>query len=273
MELAVPSFPSFPYLQISSLLLLFLLCFLFLRKSRAAKSNCQYPPGPWKLPLIGSLHHLATSSLPHHALRALARFHGPVMLLRAGETDLVVITSREAAREAMKTQDANFANRPVLSAAYILAYGCTDIGFSNGALAAASLNLRHRAPFHETCELTNNIVTRAAFGEKSNRAAMFLENMKEALELASGFSLSDLFPSLSWLDVNMRRKLARIHRNLDMILEETLQEHLKTRQNQKEEIEYDLIDVLIEAKEHGDLEVPITLDNIKAVILKEEEEE
>ncbi|KAJ4794525.1 Cytochrome P450 [Rhynchospora pubera] len=302
MELVVPSFPSFPYLQIISLLLLFLLCFLFLRKSRAAKSNCQYPPGPWKLPLIGSLHHLATSSLPHHALRALARFHGPVMLLRAGETDLVVITSREAAREAMKTQDANFANRPVLSAAYILAYGCTDIGFSNGAywrqlrrICVTELlsmkrvrsfsAIRHEEINHmlkrlgaspgkspvnmsaEIGELTNNIVTRAAFGEKSNRAAMFLENMKEALELASGFSLSDLFPSLSWLDVNMRRKLARIHRNLDMILEETLQEHLKTRQNQKEEIEYDLIDVLIEAKEHGDLEVPITLDNIKAVIL------
>lgn len=52
-----------------------------------------------------------------------------------------------------------------------------------------------------------------------------------------------------------------------MILEETLQEHLKRRQHEEEESEYDLIDVLIKAKEHGDLEVPITLDNIKAVIL------
>jgi hypothetical protein len=52
-----------------------------------------------------------------------------------------------------------------------------------------------------------------------------------------------------------------------MILEETLQEHLKRQKLGKEETEYDLIDVLIKAKEHGDLEVPITLDNIKAVIL------
>lgn len=147
----------------------------------------------------------------------------------------------------MKTQDANFANRPILSAAYILAYGCTDIGFSNGTYwrqlrricVTELLSMKRVKSFSsirkeetdrmlrrlcacqenspvnlskEIGELTNNIVTRAAFGEKGNRAALFLENMKEALELASGFSLSDLFPSLSWLDVNMKQKLARIHR-------------------------------------------------------------
>lgn len=147
----------------------------------------------------------------------------------------------------MKTQDANFANRPILTAAYVLAYGCTDIGFSNGKYwrqlrricvtellskkrveSFSSIRkeetdrmlerlcaCRETSPVNlskEIGELTNNIVTRAAFGEKGNRAAMFLENMKAALELSSGFSLSDLFPSLSWLDVSMRRKLARIHR-------------------------------------------------------------
>lgn len=96
MELAVPSFPN---LQFISLLIIFLLCLRFLRRRKASNSKLIFPPGPWKLPLIGSLHHLATSSFPHHALRDLARSHGPVMLLRAGTTDLVVLTSREAARE------------------------------------------------------------------------------------------------------------------------------------------------------------------------------
>jgi Cytochrome P450 len=147
----------------------------------------------------------------------------------------------------MNTQDANFANRPILTAAYILAYGCTDIGFSNGTYwrqlrricVTELLSMKRVKSFSsirrkeidcmmkklcacpenspvnlskEIGELTNNIVTSAAFGEKGNRAAMFLENMKEALELASGFSLSDLFPSLSWLDVYMKTKLVRIHR-------------------------------------------------------------
>lgn len=53
-------------------------------------------------------------------------------------------------------------------------------------------------------------------------------------------------------------------------MEEILGEHLMTRQQQKkrgeEDIKYDLVDVLNNVKERGDLEMPITMDNIKAII-------
>ncbi|KAJ4796386.1 Cytochrome P450 [Rhynchospora pubera] len=55
-----------------------------------------------------------------------------------------------------------------------------------------------------------------------------------------------------------------------MVLEEIVQQHLKKQQEHKngdEGIGYDLADVLINVKERGDLEVPITMDNIKAVIM------
>jgi hypothetical protein len=56
-----------------------------------------------------------------------------------------------------------------------------------------------------------------------------------------------------------------------LVLEKIIEEHLKTRQQQKkrgeEDIKYDFVDVLINVKERGDLEVPITMDNIKATIL------
>ncbi|KQJ84537.1 cytochrome P450 71D7 [Brachypodium distachyon] len=72
------------------------------------------PPGPWQLPVIGSLHHMV-GALPHRAMRDLASRHGPLMLLRMGEVPVVVASSAAAAREVMKTHDAAFATRPLTS--------------------------------------------------------------------------------------------------------------------------------------------------------------
>jgi alpha-guaiene 2-oxidase len=93
MELALP---SLPYLVTSLLILLLFLRFL---KKKVTQSKTKLPPGPWTLPFIGNLHQLATTRLPHHVLHDLAKLYGPIMLLHAGETDLVVLTSREAAKE------------------------------------------------------------------------------------------------------------------------------------------------------------------------------
>ncbi|KAG8042790.1 hypothetical protein GUJ93_ZPchr0320g33492 [Zizania palustris] len=97
--------------------------FFTIRRSgqpRGAGGKGRLPPGPWALPVIGHLHHLA-GDLPHRALRALARRHGPLMLLRLGELQAVVASSPDAAREIMKTHDAAFASRP-LSSMQRLAY-------------------------------------------------------------------------------------------------------------------------------------------------------
>ncbi|XP_052159877.1 zealexin A1 synthase-like [Oryza glaberrima] len=78
------------------------------------ESDLRLPPGPWRLPLIGSLHHLFGRTLPHRALRDLARLHGPLMLLSFGQAAPVVIASTAiAAREIMRTHDDNFSTRPL----------------------------------------------------------------------------------------------------------------------------------------------------------------
>ena len=97
--------------------------------SRAETNRKRRPPGPWGLPFIGSIHHLLTSQ-PQAALRELAKKHGPVMYLRLGQVDTVVVSSPEAAQEVLRANDINFASRPSLLAADIICYGNLDIAFS-----------------------------------------------------------------------------------------------------------------------------------------------
>ncbi|KAF8687135.1 hypothetical protein HU200_042799 [Digitaria exilis] len=93
---------------------LVLLLALKFRETRGKADQPRLPPGPWRLPVIGSLHHLVRNPLKHRALADLARRHNaPVMYLRLGELHAVVVSSPAAAREVMKTHDAAFAARPL----------------------------------------------------------------------------------------------------------------------------------------------------------------
>jgi len=87
--------------------------------SRGADAS-QLPPGPKPLPLVGNL--LDLRGHLHHALARLARAHGPVMRLRLGLTTAVVVSSRDAAREAFAKHDRRLAARAVPDAARALGF-------------------------------------------------------------------------------------------------------------------------------------------------------
>ncbi|RWW48911.1 hypothetical protein BHE74_00044981, partial [Ensete ventricosum] len=58
-----------------------LVSLLLLKKNRSGRgAGAKLPPGPSKLPILGSLHHLL-GGLPHRSLTALSKKFGPVMLL------------------------------------------------------------------------------------------------------------------------------------------------------------------------------------------------
>jgi hypothetical protein len=96
-----------------------------------AKPKLNLPPAPWMLPVIGSLHHLISSTpSPHQAMCRLAKKYGPIMMLRLGEVPALVLSSPEAAEEVLKTNDLKFADRNLNATLNALTYNGTDLTFA-----------------------------------------------------------------------------------------------------------------------------------------------
>nr|GLL28845.1 premnaspirodiene oxygenase-like [Ipomoea trifida] len=274
--------------------------------------RAKLPPGPRKLPLIGNLHQLSGST-PHRRLRQLAEKYGPIMHVQLGEVPAVVISSPAAAKAVMKTHDLVFATRPEILMSKIVGYDSSHIAFcpygdlwrqlrricvvellsarrvqsfepirageadalisrissafSGGKITAVNLS-------QIIYSFTNSVTALAAFGEKSKHQERFMATMKRITELAGGFELPDIFPSLTLLHSlgGAKKEMIKIHREVDGLLDAIIDEHRARRRNDgtggsNAAIE-DLVDVLLRVQQSGDLEVPITLNTIKATILE-----
>lgn len=290
------SFVMFPIL--STFIVLMLMILKLFKQSKP-----KLPPGPWKLPIIGSVHHLS-GSLPHHRLKELADKHGPLMHLQLGELSLFVVSSSEIQKEVMKTHDANFADRPFHLAASILGYDSSGIMFSpygecwrqlrkicNMELLSSKQVQSLRAVREDEVSkfiksisqnpgtainlskslssLVYGITAKSAFGKKCKEQDAFISLVNDGITVGGGFSLSDLFPSsklLAFLS-STRAELEKIHQGYDRILNDIIEEH-KISENSEGEVEKDLVDVLLNVQKRGDLDTPLSTDNIKAVILE-----
>ena len=98
--------------------------------TKSSNPKKRLPPGPWTLPIIGSIHHVV-DGLGHRTMAELSRRHGPLMLLRLGEVPTLVVSSAEAAELVMRTHDLAFCSLPTTSATIDIV-GCRGkgIGFA-----------------------------------------------------------------------------------------------------------------------------------------------
>ncbi|KAL8262714.1 hypothetical protein R6Q59_024063 [Mikania micrantha] len=272
-------------------------------KSPVTKRNL--PPQPWKIPLVGHIHHLV-GGLPHRTLRSISQKLGPIVHLQLGQVSTIVISSPTLAKEIMKTHDISFASRPKLIGMEIFSYHQKDIAFSpygdywrqmRKICVMELLSAKKVQSFRSVREdesqnliesvakqrfdvvnisqmiftMINAIIWKITFGTGYNDQPMLLRLIQDATELTIGFGVSDLYPSISVLPLitGTRNKLLKVQKKIDAMLNSIILDHQKRRvheQISKHDNE-DIVDVLLRLKDDDGLEFPLAFDNIKAVIL------
>lgn len=110
-------------------------------------------------------------------------------------------------------------------------------------------------------------MSRAAFGRRKAHPEPILGTIREALDLVLGFYFADVFPSLSFLDylTGANFKLRRLHSQFDAVLSAIIEEH-EANGRDSNEVEH-MVDVVLRVKDDAELEIPMTMDNVRAVIL------
>ncbi|XP_025069809.1 cytochrome P450 2H1-like isoform X2 [Alligator sinensis] len=88
-------------------------CLFFFSVWRMISSNRKLPPGPIRLPIVGSTLQLSIKDLPQ-TMEKLSEKYGPVFTIYMGTRRVVVLHGREAVKEALIDQGDEFSARGVL---------------------------------------------------------------------------------------------------------------------------------------------------------------
>lgn len=130
--------------------------------------------------------------------------------------------------------------------------------------------------------LANDIICRVAFGKrfitgsgKGERKHELDKVLTETQALLAGFCIGDFFPEWGWVHSvsGTKRRLERNLKDLREVCDEIINEHLEKREVMKSDEKLtgnnkeDFVDVLVRVRERDDLEVPISDDNLKALVL------
>ncbi|KAI3515133.1 hypothetical protein L1887_13884 [Cichorium endivia] len=286
-------------LSLTTFIALATIVLFFFKIAVSSKSKKNLLPEPWRLPIIGHMHHLI-GTMPHRGVMDLARKYGPLMHLQLGEVSTIVVSSPKWAKEILTTYDITFANRPETLTGEIVAYHNTDIVLAPYGeywrqlrklctleLLSAKKVKSFQTLREEECwslvqsirssgsgipiNLSENIfkmiatiLSRAAFGKGIKDQREFTEIVKEILRQTGGFDVADIFPSKKFLHhlSGKRGRLTKIHNKLDNLINNIIAEHPGNKSNTSNET---LLDVLLRLKDS--VEFPLTADNVKAVIL------
>ncbi|XBI13721.1 hypothetical protein VPH35_140421 [Triticum aestivum] len=260
------------------------------RRRRPSAPDFRLPPSPWALPVLGHLHHLA-SDLPHRAIGDLARRHGPLVMLRLGGLPVVAASSADAAREVMPRmvrlsiplgaegiifasygddwrQLRKICTVELLSARRVRSFRPVREEEAGRLLRAVALSAsRGTANLSELLSVyTADSSVRAVIGSRFKDRGAFLALLRRGTKLFAGMSLPDLYPSsrVAMLLSRTPGRMRQHRQELAAFRDAIVREHQEVRRADEEE--EDLLDVLLRIQREGDLQFPLSTDNIKSAV-------
>ncbi|XP_048330142.2 phenylacetaldehyde oxime monooxygenase CYP71AN24 [Ziziphus jujuba] len=119
----------------------------------------------------------------------------------------------------------------------------------------------------------NNIVLRCILGnkfEEDDGKSKFGELIKRVMIQFTSFSFGDFFPALSWMDhlTGLISSLKATFGEIDPFLEQVLKDHEAGRGSSSDHSDNkDFVDILFQLKKDGMLQMDLTRDNLKAILL------
>ncbi|KAL4384707.1 hypothetical protein GQ457_15G006480 [Hibiscus cannabinus] len=304
MELSVAKLSNDPlFLSLLLLLPLTIWLWLWLKLHANGREKLNQLPSPPKLPLIGNIHQLG--KLPHRSLRDLSMKYGSLLLLQLGHNPTLVVSSADMIKEIVKNHDIAFSGRTRTTAANILLYGCTDIAFAPYGeywrqarkICVTELLSLHRVnsfqfvrdeEVEDTIEklrrasfngeavnlsellmvVSNNVVSRSALSRKyddGDGKSKFGLLARRLLVLLMSSSVGDMFAYLNWVDVvrGFTSSLKQVNKEMDTYFDQIIEENRSSNNNG----ERDFLSIILKLQQDGLLDMDLTLDNIKAIIL------
>ncbi|KAL3824902.1 hypothetical protein ACJIZ3_020931 [Penstemon smallii] len=121
----------------------------------------------------------------------------------------------------------------------------------------------------------NDVLCRVVFGKDFSEGGEYdrhgFQNMlEEYQELLGGFSVGDFFPSMEFLHTVTGTKSRLLHtfKRFDRFFDDVIEDHRNnSHSTTKDEHHKDFVDVLLEIQQNQDAEMPLTMDNVKAILL------
>ncbi|PWZ24543.1 Ent-isokaurene C2-hydroxylase [Zea mays] len=274
-------------------------------KSAVTKPKLNLPPGPWTLPLIGSIHHIVSNPLPYRAMRELAHKHGPLMMLWLGEVPTLVVSSPEAAQAITKTHDVSFADRHINSTVDILTFNGMDMVFGSYGeqwrqlrklsvlelLSAARVQSFQRIREEEVARFMRSLAASASAGATVDLSKMissfindtfvresigsrckyqdeYLAALDTAIRVAAELSVGNIFPSSRLLQSlsTARRKAIASRDEMARILGQIIRETKESMDQGDKTSNESMISVLLRLQKDAGLPIELT-DNVVMALM------